>query len=437
MSSARDSALNVLRRTQRGAFSDKALHQALREDRLSARDQALCTRLVMGVIQNREYLDFILSGLSTVPLSKLESAVQNILRLGLYQHFLLDKVPGYALVSESVELAKRAGAPRAAGYVNAVMRRAVTMEHPPEPAGETARRLSVRYSQPEWQVTTHMDRLGEAEAEQLLRANNEIPPVWIRVNTIKTDTDTLMRALEEQEAVPRRHPALPDCLSLGHAAGLSEWDCFRNGHFFVADPAAQCAVAAADPKPCMRVLDGCAAPGGKSFLTALHMKNKGEILAVDRAARKLEPLEESAERLGLSIIRAATCDACELPESLGLFDLVIADVPCSGLGVLRKKPDIRDKSLAEVTPLPIVQTRILASLSSFVRPGGKLLYVTCTLRREENEEVVDAFRERHPRFMPLAFSTPLLDAPDGRLTLWPHRHGTDGFFIALFQRDEM
>lgn len=434
---ARTVALRVLTGQEKGGWSDKLLKRELRQAELSGREAALCTRLCYGVLQQRTLLDFYLTAFSSIPLPRLEARVLNILRLGAYQILFLDKVPDYAGVSACVDMAKAVSNPRTAGFVNAVLRALARAQKLPEPGGSVVERLSVRYSQPPWQVETYLARLGEAETEALLAANNDITPTWIHRNPGKGDEQSLRDALAQEGARMQEHPWLPDCFSLEEAGDLERLSAYRDGLFLVADPAARLAVMAARPQPGWTVIDGCAAPGGKSFLTAMAMDNRGRVLSGDIHPHKMELLDKGGQRLGLTIVQPTLKDAGVFdPEWEATADLVIADLPCSGLGVVRKKPDIRYKKREELSALPGVQDRLLSNLSRYVRPGGLLLHITCTLRREENEDVSHRFLAGHPTFAaePFALPAPVGAAPEGMLTLWPHRYGVDGFFIALYRR---
>jgi 16S rRNA (cytosine967-C5)-methyltransferase len=435
VSPARAGALRVLAASRRGGWPDRALKDELRRGRFSARDAALCTRLSYGVLQNEKLLDFYLAARSRLPLARLESGILDILRLGAYQMVFLDKVPDYAGVSVCVDMARALSGAKAAGYVNAVLR-ALLRGPLPQPGGTDVERLSVLYSRPAWQVALYLNRLGADACEALLRADNGTPPTWVQTNPLRARMEALRERLAADGVDAEPHPFVPGCLALSRTGDIEALETYRAGWFLVADPAARLAVLAARPQPGETVIDGCAAPGGKSFLAAMEMQNRGQILACDIYGHKKTLLEKGAARLGLSAVTPRLKDAGVFDPSLeGSADLVIADLPCSGLGVVRKKPDIRNRSAEDVADLPSVQRRLLHNLARYVRPGGRLLYVTCTLRVEENEAVADDFLQTHSTFAPKPFTLPPpVGGTDGRVTLWPHRVETDGFFIALFAR---
>lgn len=406
---------------QQGAWSDGYLKKALRDASLDGRDAAFATRICFGVLQNRLLLDYYISQYSTVKPDKLENRVLCALRIGVYQMCLMDRVPHSAAVNESVSLARKyARNPRAAGLVNAVLRSIDRDgEKLPQPKD-----LSTRYSHPEWLVKEFRLAVGDEELEALLVADNDQPPTVAQVNTCKTTTEKLVSSLTAEGVTAEPHSSLPDCLTLTNTGNLEALTAFQEGLFYVQDAAARMAVLAANPKPGMRVLDACASPGGKSFTAAIAMENRGEVLSCDIHPHKEKLIHAGAERLGLSCIVPMTQDAkLDRSEWHEAFDLVMADVPCSGLGIIRKKPDIRYKDPKPLEGLPAIQSEILENVSRYVRPGGVLLYVTCTVLKRENEAVVKDFSDRQRSF-----------TIDEIRTLWPHRDGTDGFFFTKLRK---
>lgn len=390
------------------------------EPGLDQREAALATGLIAGTLQNLAYLDFCIGGYSSVPLRKLQPQVLDILRLSVYQLFYMDRIPVHAAVSEGVALCRAAGCPRAAGLVNAVLRRAAEdRAHPPQVPGEgTADYLALRYSHPLWLVRELTEARGYAFTEAFLRANNEVPPLCVQTNTLKTDVGTLAARFASQ-GVTGEEGLVPGSLHLRDAGQVSALPGFAEGLFYVQDDGARRAADAAGAKPGMNVLDACAAPGGKSFAAALAMGGAGRVLACDLSEKKLGRIVEGAARLALPCIATRAMDARRPGDDLlGWADVVIADAPCSGLGVIRRKPEIRYKPEAELDGLPQIQRDILSGLAGCVRPGGTLLYVTCTVRERENEGVVRAFLAEHGEFIPAESET-----------LWPQTHKTDGFFI--------
>lgn len=437
MGSARETAVLTLAACERqGAWSDGHLKRAIREQKLDRRDAALATRLCYGVLQNRLLLDWRLGRVCSMRLEKLDLRVLCDLRTAAYQLLFLDKIPASAAVNEAVELAKRHSRnPRAAGLVNGVLR-ALLREETPEIRGrDDVETLSIRTSHPRWLVEEFAGQLGLEGAEALLRADNEQPPTTAQVNILKTAPEKLAEELRTAGVEAEPHPWLSNCLLLTGTGDLERLDAFRRGDFYVQDAASRLAVTAAEPRPGLRVLDCCAAPGGKSFAAAVAMENRGELISCDIHPHKIKLLEAGRDRLGLDMIKPTLQNAAQMREDWReAFDMVLTDVPCSGLGIIRKKPDIRYKDPEPLKGLPKVQRGILDNCARYVRPGGVLLYSTCTLLKRENDEVVDGFLAGHPEFTPESFDLPHLGRQPGRLTFWPHIHGTDGFFAAKLRR---
>ena len=436
---SRKAALRVLVNCRtNGAWADAALNVQIRRDGLSGADAALCSRIVYGVLQNQLLLDHYISAYCSQKPDHLQPPLLDILRIGAYQILFLDKIPDSAAVNESVELAKMFKRGQAAGLVNAVLRKiSKNKENLPEIPGQNPERtLSIRYSHPRWLVKRLLSVLGVEETEKFLAANNEVAPMTVQVNPLKTSVEKLTAELTEAGVVVKPHAWVPDCLELSGTGDLTALRAFREGDFMVQDPAARLVSLIADVKPGQRVLDVCAAPGGKSFSAAFAMGNQGSIQSCDLHENKLKRVRESAERLGITCIEAAPADGRVFKlEWENAFDVVLVDAPCSGLGIIRKKPDTRYKKADELFALPVIQTAILENAARYVAPGGTLVYSTCTILPEENEQVSDAFLAEHPEFSRESFTLPEpVGKTDGRLTLWPQRHDTDGFYICRMTR---
>lgn len=436
---ARDTALRVLVRCRTaGAWADAALAAQLRRDGLSGPEAALCSRIVYGVMQNRLLLDFYLGAYCSQKVDHLQPPLLEILRIGAYQILFLDKIPHSAAVNQAVEQAKDNGRAKAAGLVNAVLRQLSRNKgHLPKiPDQYALHSLSIRYSHPKWLVKRLQAILG-SETEACLAADNAPAPLTIQVNPLKTTAEELTAELEASGVTVRPHPWVSGCLELDHAGDLTALAPFRAGKFLVQDPAARLVSQIAGVGPGMRVLDVCAAPGGKSFSAAFAMEDQGEILACDLHENKLKRIREGAERLGLACIQTTAADGRVFrPEWEAAFDVVLVDAPCSGLGIIRKKPDVRYKKPDDLFALPVIQRAILDNAARYVKPGGTLVYSTCTILPEENEGVSDSFLAEHPDFgrTPFALSEPVGET-EGQVTLWPHRHGTDGFYICRMTRN--
>ena len=437
--SARATALRVLVSCRtNGAWADAALKAQLSRDGLSGPDAALCSRIVYGVMQNRMLLDHYIGAYCSQKPDHLQPPLLDILRIGAYQILYLDKIPDSAAVNESVELAKMNKRGQAAGLVNAVLRKISRNKNdlPTIPDKDTERYLSIRYSHPKWLVKRLVALLGREEAEAFLEADNGVAPMTIQLNPMKTNQEALAEELSRQGVTAKLHDWVPGCLELSGTGDLTALPAFREGKFLVQDGAARLVSLIADVKPGERVLDVCAAPGGKSFSSAFAMEDKGEIISCDLHENKLKRILEGAERLGLSCISTVTADGRDHREEWdGKFDTVLVDAPCSGLGIIRKKPDTRYKKPDDLFTLPVIQAAILENAARYVRPGGTLVYSTCTILPEENEQVTDAFLAEHSDFTKEPFALPApVGKTDGSLTLWPQRHGTDGFYICRMKR---
>ena len=433
---ARETALNALMACRKsGAWSNGVLKEYIQRDRLDSRDAALATRLCYGVLQNRQKLDFYLQQLLTGKLKDLHPVVRDILHLGLYQIYELDKIPDSAAVNESVTLAKKYNKnPKAASLVNGVLRNAVRSQGKlKEPQS-----YADKYSHPDPLISLLKANLPKGRLEPMLIANNASPETVVQVNTLRTTAAQLMLRLEMEHVSAKPHGWMKDCLVLSGTGNLEQLPSFKEGLFYVQDPAAKLSVLCAKlPKEDIRVLDCCSAPGGKSFAAAIAMEGHGQITSCDVHVHKTGLIANGAARLGIDNITARQQDATEnVPEWVEAMDAVIADVPCSGLGIIRKKPDIRYKDLSELKELPKLQLAILENQASYVKKGGVLLYSTCTVLKAENEDVVSAFLAKHDDF-----HTEPLDLPEvfpknetGMLTLIPGEYDTDGFFICRLRR---
>ena len=418
---------------KRNAWSDAYLNGLLTKEKPERREAALGYRIFAGVLQNREACDWYLAPYLK---GKLQPEVRAILRSAVYQLAFLDKIPTSAAVNEAVELAKRMTNPGAAKLVNAVLRRLTAAPMPMLPTGNDGESLSVRYSRPREWTEYYLTLLGEEKTRALLEADNRPAPTCLRVNRLKAGPEQALAALLE-DGVEAKPAAMADFFTAEQTGAITELRAFREGLVTVQDPAAALPALASGVKPGMQVLDACAAPGGKSFLLAQKMENRGSILACDLHENKLRRIREGAERLGVTNLETRAQDARQPDSSLTeRFDLVLADVPCSGLGVVRKKPEIRYKTRDEIAPLPETQLAILNGLSRCVKPGGTLLYSTCTLVREENEAVTGRFLGEHPEFAraPLELPQPFGTVECGERTVWPFEYDTDGFYLCRMVR---
>ncbi len=405
---------------------------------LKSLDRAFITELVYGVLRRREYLDWAI-GRFTTHRRRQSVKLKNLLRLGAYQILFLDRVPASAAVNESVRLAKTLGEKAIAGFVNAVLRamsRAETIPLP-DPAEDPIRHISVKYSHPEWLVTRWLPRLGPEKTIALCAANNEIPPVTVRVNPMRTTRDALSAELKRAGIDVTSCRISSSGLMLRGVAHLTELPAYQRGDFYVQDEAAQLVGFAVSPKPGERILDACAAPGGKSTHLAELMGDRGEIVAADAGAKRLERVVENAGRLGLASIRPVVADVTRDLAAFGdtPYDRILVDAPCSGLGVLRRNPEAKwYKTEAVIGKMAALQLKILDQVAPTLKHGGVLVYSTCTTEPEENENVVGSFLARHPDFrlesLQSLWPESGLVTPEGTLNTILNPYQMDQFFAA-------
>ena len=429
----------------RNAYADVLLDRSLKQTGLSLRDRALLTQLVYGTLRWRGKIDWHLSQSLTRPLSKMDGYLRNLLRLTLYQLLFLEKIPDYAAVYEAVELAKSYGGKKAGGLVNAVTRAILRHRDKlryPDPNADIATYLSVTLSHPEWLVRRWLKYFGMEATEMLLKANNEEAPLTLRVSRLKGDREELLKMLRdlELEATPTRFS--PQGIKVKGASAPDMLPGFKEGFFQVQGEASQLIGYLVDPKPGERILDACAAPGGKSTHLAELMQDDGEIVAADLSARGLEKLKQNMQRLGLKSIRPLRIDLARGLENAlaGSFDRILVDAPCSGLGTLRSHPEAKwRRDERDIERLSALQDRILNQLPPHLKAGGILVYATCTLTQEENEGVVENFLARQRDFV-LENAASYLPKEARDLTCGnyflalPHKHNTDGFFAARMRK---
>ncbi len=415
--SARVVALEVLLAVEHaGVFADAALEQTCQQTPLDARDRALAFELIYGVLRHRGLLDWRLAQVADRPLDRLPPRVRTALRLGLYQILLLDRIPTSAAVNESVALVKTTGEKRRdwSGFVNAVLRGVVRLPAPawPDPAADPVTSLAVRYSCPEWMVRRWIAQRGVPGAEATCRLTLTIPLLTVRVNTLRTTRDMVYETIQAEGCAARPTTYSPVGIVVDRSGPLAGWEPFERGLLYIEDEAAQLIPLVLDPKPGERVLDACAAPGGKATHLAALMGNQGEVVALDRQRMRLRLLEENCRRLGVEIVRPVLADVATLPvepkeararESNAWadtpFDRILVDAPCSGLGILRRHPEGKwQKTVATILQHQSLQLAILHRVSRLLRPGGVLVYSTCSTEPEETEQVIAQFCRDHKDF---------------------------------------
>lgn len=415
--------------TKHGKYTNLEVDAALSKYELSDADRRLYTNLVYGVAERLTTLDYIIGTLSDRPIGKIDTETMTCLRLGIYQLVYTDRIPDHAAVSETVALAGK----NSKGFVNAILREFIRRgkKYPMPGVEDRAAYLSVKYSCPRPLVEFFISSLGEELSEKILSASVSERRATVRVNTLVSNAEELIADVFPDAVISRLSN---DLISVPSLYGADMTD----GRWFVQDAASRVAVAALDPRRGETVVDTCASPGGKSFSAAIDMENEGKIYSFDLHKNKIDLIKKGAGRLGISIIEASCRDATDPDRNLiGRADRVICDAPCSGLGVIGKKPDIKYKNIEDIEKLPTVQLRVLNGASSYVRDGGTLVYSTCTVNPAENEAVVKAFLKDNGEFSLSPFTACGITAPQGYLTLYPHEYDTDGFFIAkMIKRTE-
>lgn len=447
MTPARAVAIRALYRVnEEGGYANLLLPQMLAREGLSRKDRALATELVYGTLRWQKRLDWIIGAFSRRPLQQLDPWVRNILRLGAYQLCFLEGIPPHAAIYETVQLMKNYGHRGSVAFVNGVLRsilREGKKVQFPRAEEDPAAHLSVFYSHPQWLVERWLSRWGFAETKALLAANNQSPPLGIRVNTLKISPAGLKEQLQAEGFQVSSGRYFPEALVVENATSLGQLAAFRAGLFQVQDEASQLVAHVLAPRPGEKILDVCAAPGGKTTHIAQIMGDVGTICAGDIHSHKVDLIRENCRRLGIKSVRVVARDARKWGEDCqGAFHRVLVDAPCSGTGVLRRRPDARwRKRPADLEKLPALQLEILRGVAACVAAGGTLVYSTCSLEWEENQGVIQAFLQEEPSFS-LVDLTPYLPpglrastAREGYIHLLPHQHGTDGFFVARMERE--
>lgn len=422
MANPRKTAVKVLIKIEKeGTYSNLALAEALKSADLTPQDKALATALIYGVLDRKITLDYILSRFLKNPINKTDDYTLAVLRSALYQIKYMDKIPESAAVNEAVKLMKASKFSRNAGFVNGVLR-SVLRSGAELPDGDSPEDLSVKYSCPLWIAESFIKDYGTENAKQLLIESLKPAPTVLRVNTVKTDTETVKERLKGK-GVEFKDGLLDNSLELTRGIDIAGNELYIDGSVYVQDYASQKAALTLNPKKGDRVLDMCAAPGGKTFTMAGLMENMGEIIACDLHPHRTELIKKSAKRLGLNNVKTTVADATVYDEKLGEFDCILCDVPCSGLGVLRRKPEIKYIKENSFEELQEIQLKIAKNALKYLKKGGRLLYSTCTLRCEENEKLVISLKKEYNNLYTIY-----------EHTFMPHIDGTDGFYCALLEK---
>ncbi|MDD4834579.1 MAG: 16S rRNA (cytosine(967)-C(5))-methyltransferase RsmB [Lutispora sp.] len=438
---AREEAYLILNKIiKNGAYSSIEIRKRLNSSNLERLDKALVTEIVNGTLRNIIYIDWVLKKYSNIREEKISPNIKNILRCGAYQIIFLDKVPDSAVCNESVELAKKHGNIGSSKFVNGLLRNIARNKEEigyPEKS-DFVEYLSVKYSHPAWLVESWLEDYGAEFSEEMMKKNNQVPPLTIRINRTKTDRQKMYECLEKLGITYTEGLYNEEALNIRGTSSIEDLDIFREGLFAVQDESSMLTSKIMNPIPNSLILDVCSAPGGKAAHMAELMNNKGLIIARDIHQHKLALINKTCKRLGISIVKAELFDALIIDENyIGMADGVLVDAPCSGLGLLRRKPDMRWKRKpADMEELQKLQFEILKNASLYVKSGGTLVYSTCTLNKKENIEIVNKFLSENKDFyfdniedlLPRNLFAP--NAKEGYLELYPNVHNTDGFFIS-------
>lgn len=462
MPNAREIAYISLEKCEKQkSYSNIEIDSQAKRNELKGAEKGLYVSLVYGVLERRLTLDFIISCISSRPLNKLDSAVIIPLRIGLYQLIFMDKIPDSAAVDESVKVCIKHSSKSLGGFVNAILRsfiRAVNIENRKNPekifenepfrtkyqALDKFEKMSVIYSYPVWLCKHFCTAYSEDAGKKIMEAQNDNKSTTLRINTLKADRESILEILKAKNINAKKTKFSPFGI-ITEGGSVSELgELFESGVIFVQDEASQLASIVLDAGENETIIDTCACPGGKSFSSAILMNNKGKIISCDLHESKLSLITKTAGHLGINIIETSAKDSSKYDKNLanakeGGADRVLCDVPCSGLGVIAKKPEVRYKNPQDIERLPEIQRKILNNCAEYVRCGGTLVYSTCTLNPRENENNVISFLNENPDFEPFDFSLSSEDGESigsekGMISLFPHIHNTDGFFIARMKK---
>ena len=442
MANSRKTAFKVLLKIEQdGAYSNIALNNAVKEGELTPLDAAFTSALVYGVLERKITLDYIIKQYSKIPLRKIELKTKIILRLGLLQMAFMDKIPESAAVNESVKLAKQQKLQKSSGFINAILRSFARdnckVKYPD--IKNKAEYYSVKYSCPQPLVKLWLESYGEENAKGILEKLSGRPNIYARVNTLRTTAEKLIDALADDKVKAEKVDFPENSVRLADTGSIERLKAYKGGLFHIQDLSSQLCAYFLSAEMGQTVLDICSAPGGKTFTTAEYMHNSGKIIACDMYEHKLKLIEKGAKRLGINIVETCLRDGSSDENPLPMADRILCDVPCSGLGVLSRKPEIRYKDDLIDTNLADIQYKILCESAKYLKKGGKLVYSTCTLNPQENNKNPAKFRAKHSDFKGVALELPpqlgrAYEEQPYEITLMPHSYDGDGFYISIFTR---
>ena len=444
MANPRRVAFDVLYKIEtEESYSSIAVNKALKENNLNKLDSSFASAIIYGVLERKITLDYIIRQYSSVRLKKIETKTLVLLRIGVFQLIFMDKIPDSAAVNETVKTAKNLGLFKSSGFINGILRSITRAEekYNIENIKNKNKYLSVKYSVPEDIISMWINSYGEKTTLDMPSSLTGRPPLYARVNTLKGDTDQVIRELSRQNIIAEK-TLVDGVISLRNTGSLESLNAFKEGRIYIQDLSSNIALTALSPQQDNTVFDVCSAPGGKSFTSAILMKNKGRIFSFDLYEHKIELIRKTSLRLGIDIIKTKTADSIKIPEekSWNKADIVICDVPCSGLGIIRRKPEIRYKNNLLDNSLKEIQYNILCSSALLVKSKGKLMYSTCTLNPEENNKIVEKFLSEHSDFRGIDIILPenikrTVKENPYECTLFPQSNDTDGFYFAILRKE--
>ncbi|MCI5629579.1 MAG: 16S rRNA (cytosine(967)-C(5))-methyltransferase RsmB [Clostridium sp.] len=437
---AREIAYKVLLDIEKNKnYSNMAINKHFKDVKMSNQDRGLATEIIYGVIENKYYIDYMIDKLSKVKTNKMEIYVKTLLRMGIYQIMFLNSISDYAAVNETVNLAKKKNS-KVSGFINGILRNVIRQK---EEIGKVKTKddvdyLSIKYSYDKWMIRNWMIHFGKEFTEELLEANNERPNIYLRTNTLKITRDELIKKLEKQNIKAEKVNVVEEAIKVEHLKDIENNSLYKEGLFTVQDVSSMLVGKVMNPKENSLVLDVCSAPGGKTTHMATLMNNTGQVVSRDIYDHKLKLIKAASKRLGLTNVDVEEFDGMKFDrESIGKFDYVLADVPCSGLGIIRRKPEIKYKEKEEFRQLPPIQKKILENASKYVKVGGTLIYSTCTIQDSENIDVVNEFLQKNKNFelVPIKeVNVDLENQEKGYMKIYPNVHNMDGFFISKLIR---
>lgn len=423
----------------KNAYSNITLNMYLNKYKLNREDKALITEIVYGTLKHKLIIDETLNYYLREGVESINRITLTILRISIYQFKYLDKIPDFAIVNEAVDLCKKYRGIKESKLVNGVLRNYMRKGEPHLKCEGYEQKLSFKFSFPIWMIRLFLDQYGEQKAIKILEGSNERPAITVRTNPLKAEYEEIMEILQQENYDVEESEVCPEGIIINKGSSIENNRCFKEGYITVQDESAMLTAPLMDLQPGFKVIDMCSAPGGKTTHMAEIMDNEGEILAFDIYEHKIKLIEENADRLGINIIKAKIQNAEEYDENLNQWaDYVLVDAPCSGLGIIRKKPEIKwNKKLKDLQDLTTVQYNILSNAAKYVKKGGKIFYSTCTLNKEENEKIVEAFIENNPDFeiepIFIGKSSNMIYGDKGYLTILPNKY-MDGFFLCKIRK---